>query len=83
MLLGLGISIDDNRAHVLVGDRPEGHFEYAGTTPLALLDAPRACSRRNLGCVRMSITSLGSSGLQRSLDYAHLVSSNVEHEHVS
>ena len=73
----------DNYAHLLAGDHLGERFGYFGIIPLAHLDAPRACSRRSQGYVRMSITPLRSSGLLRPLDNPHLVSSNVEHEHVS
>ena len=77
------VSRETTTTYLLVGDRPEERLGYVGIAPLALLDAPQACSRRSQGCARMSIISLGSSDLVCSLDYPHLVSSDVENEHVS
>lgn len=54
---------------------------YAGTTPLVVLDAPRACLGRKRLYVQTSIVSLRSS--EDPGRDSHLVSSDVEHENVS
>ena len=77
------IPSDGNHMHSLVGGHPGEHLGCVGITPLALLDTLRACSGRNKGCVLMSKTPLGSSSRSSLLDRPHLVSSEVEHEHVS
>ena len=83
MRIGFVSSRDSNHTHLLVDDRPGERLRYVGITPLALLDALQAYSRRSQGRARMSIISLESSDLVCSLDYPHLVSSDVENEHVS
>jgi len=81
--IGPWISSFGDIAHSLVGGRPGGHLEYVGTIPLVLLGVLRACSERKRGCVQMSATPSRSPNEQHWLEYPHLMSSDIENEHVS